>query len=110
VRTTLFSILAIALLSACVTHQIDRDADRDLINAALTERNLAQARLIKAIGSYCSARHDLVDARYRCILDKTVEALGADKTVFAPGSASTLNAQSRFGRLSFWESVDPIVW
>jgi hypothetical protein len=85
VRAKLFGVLvASALLSACATNR----TDSDVVKAALAEQDIAQARLLKAIGSYCSARHDLVEARHRCVVEKNAEALVGDIAVFTPGSAT----------------------
>lgn len=99
-RTTLFGVLvASALLSACATSR----TDDDLVKAALADREIAQVRLLKAIGSYCSARHDLVEARHRCVVEKNAEVLVGDIAIFPPGSdAWDLSGAHRSTPLGAW--------
>jgi hypothetical protein len=94
VKTTLFGVLvASALLSACVTSRTDDDP----VKAALADRETAQVRLLKAIGSYCSARHDLVEARHRCVVEKNAEALGGDIAAFPSGFTPGAGAWDLYG-------------
>jgi hypothetical protein len=74
VRNRIRAMLVVSLLLAgCAgTH-----SENDALKAAREERDEAYARLLRAIGSYCS-RHEVLENRHRCLLEKRLELLGPE--------------------------------
>jgi hypothetical protein len=66
---------AVALLTVSLWGCAGSGQEFALLRAALDERNVASARLDRAITAYCVAMTDQPDARQNCVLDKQFEAL-----------------------------------
>lgn len=65
-----------SILSGCtVSLQMETAGTEEaLVNDAFRQRESAYARLMKAIGGYCSIKHEPLEARIGCVLDKQAEA------------------------------------
>ncbi|MER3423122.1 MAG: hypothetical protein C4293_07710 [Nitrospiraceae bacterium] len=81
------------------------------VREAFRQREDAYARLIKAIGSYCSMKHESLEARLGCVLDKQAEVQGirlgwielrADLSMFDP-----TEPEEQTGRRVVCEGITP---
>jgi hypothetical protein len=52
-----------------------KSGDEALVKEAVAQREMAYARLTKAIGSYCSIRYESLEAKQRCVLNKQMDLL-----------------------------------
>jgi hypothetical protein len=75
-KLALLFLFAWPLLGCLATPKPEKiDMTRDPLAAeAFREREIAWARLARAITTYCSVRHASLEARQSCVLDQQMEA------------------------------------